>query len=125
MCLVRRSAWVVPARLQNPFQTKIQMVDPGSGSCRHRVTEGRPHCRQLGWWSADDSQEERTSCLRVVSSVNVNDSLGMLVTNGPTSHPRPTGIPLVSDTDSHWTYSPPSRDRSLQYVFSRHRYPPS
>ena len=42
----------------------------------------------------------RSSCWRVVSSVNVSDSRGMLVTNGPTSQPKPAGIPRESDTDS-------------------------
>ena len=43
----------------------------------------------------------RASTLRVVSSVNESDSRGMLVTNGPTSHPRPNGIARVSEIASH------------------------
>ena len=42
----------------------------------------------------------RSSRFRVVSSVNVSDSRGMLVTNGPTIQPNPVGIPRDSDTDS-------------------------
>ena len=42
----------------------------------------------------------RSSRCRVVSSVNVSDSRGMLVTNGPTIQPKPVGIPRDSDTDS-------------------------
>lgn len=47
--------------------------------------------------------EVRASVVRVVSSVNVSDSFGMLVTNGPTSQPKPNGMPRVSEIDSHCT----------------------
>jgi hypothetical protein len=45
--------------------------------------------------------DAEVSCRRVVSSVKVSDSFGILVTNGPTIQPNPVGIPRVNDTDSH------------------------
>ena len=40
---------------------------------------------------------------RVEPSVCSSDSLGMLLTKGPTIHPRPVGISRVSEIDSHST----------------------
>src|SRR5207245_4756026 len=51
---------------------------------------------------------------RVEPSVRSSDSLGMLVTKGPTSHPRPVGISRVKEIDSHSTYTPPSRSTKRQ-----------
>ena len=51
---------------------------------------------------------------RVEPSVCSNDSLGMLVTKGPISHPKPVGMSRVSEIDSHSTYTPPSRSTNRQ-----------
>src|SRR5687767_10637141 len=61
------------------------------------------------------------STVRVVWSVNSSDSRGRLVTNGPTTQPRPKGMSRVSDTDSHSRYTPPSRSSKRQYELRRHR----
>ena len=60
--------------------------------------------------SAPDDQMPQ----RMLPSVNSSDSLGMLVTNGPTIHPRPAGIARLNDTDSHCTYVPSARPSSEQ-----------
>jgi putative flippase GtrA len=40
-------------------------------------------------------------CRRAAVRVNVSDSRGMLVTNGPISQPSPMGMVRLRDTDSH------------------------
>ena len=77
-CFATRS----PAQAR-PRRRKPDAPD-GSGG-RYLVSAGR-------WASA----------LRVVSSVNVSDSRGMLVTKGPTSQPTPNGMVRVSEIASHW-----------------------
>ena len=99
MCLVRRSAWVVPDRAYIPIPNMLRNGVPTSTGQLAEVT-GYRLC-VLGNGRCDADQDARTSCLRVVSSVNVSDSFGMLVTNGPTIQPRPVGIPRVKETDSH------------------------
>src|SRR5688572_16963657 len=98
MCLVRRSAWVVPNRAYIPIPNLLRS---GQNLARPIGRGDEIPAVRRGECGGVTAQDARTSSLRVVSSVNVSDSFGMLVTNGPTIQPKPVGIPRVKETDSH------------------------
>ena len=66
-----------------------------AASSRRYLEDQIPFCSTDARW--------RASVSRVLPSVNVSDSRGMLVANGRMSHPRPVGRPRVSEIASHCT----------------------
>ena len=99
-----------PLTIRGFAAVRLAMADDAARRCRGRsgIERRKPaHAARL-------LVVRFASHFRVVSSVNSSVSRGMLVTKGPTSQPRPYGIPRVSVIDSHWTYTPSGRSTKRQ-----------
>src|SRR4029077_11682136 len=83
--------------LARAHRTVARTICDGAVQSRKHVTAEVAHamCRSL------HTPYFVNKVRRVASRVMVSVSRGMLVTNGPISQPKPSGMPRVSVSDSH------------------------